>query len=68
MLQLQYANQYNFDVIGGDQNFCADMAIWMCTCCKFQLDQLSCEHPLVVVRRSTYEAYNLCSLYYSRDY
>ncbi|KAL5560647.1 hypothetical protein UlMin_036858 [Ulmus minor] len=63
-----YADEYNFDVIDGDQNFCVDMALWTCTCGKFQLDQLPCEHVLVVVRKSAYEAYDLCSPFYSREY
>ena len=68
MFQIQYANQYNFDVVYGDRNFCVDMALWTCGCCKFRLDQLPCEHALVVVRRTTYEVYDLCSPYYSKDY
>ena len=54
-------------MINGDQNFCVDMDLWTCSYRKFQLDQLPCEHALVVVRRIGYEAYDLCSLYYSRD-
>ena len=59
MLQIRYIDEYNFDVIDGDHNFCVDIAIWTCTCGKFQLDQLPCEHVLVVVRRSAYKAYDL---------
>ncbi|KAL5572818.1 hypothetical protein UlMin_022415 [Ulmus minor] len=44
------------------------MALWTCTCRKFQLDQLPCDHVLVVVRKIAYEGYNLCSPYYLRDY
>ena len=68
MFQIQYADQYNFDVINGDWNFCVDMALWTCGCRMFQLDQLPCEHALVVARRTAYETYDLCSPYYSKDY
>ncbi|KAL5544652.1 hypothetical protein UlMin_008436 [Ulmus minor] len=59
VIDIQYADQYNFDVIDGDRNFCVDMALWTCGCRKFQLDQLPCEHILVVVRRTMYEVYKL---------
>ncbi|KAL5576621.1 hypothetical protein UlMin_018320 [Ulmus minor] len=68
IMDIRYADEYNFDVIDGDQNFCVDMAVWTCTCSKFQLDQLPCEHALVVVRKSVYEAFDLCSPFYSREY
>lgn len=44
ILQIRYADEYNFDVIDGNQNFCVDMAIWTCTYGTFQLDQLPCDH------------------------
>ncbi|KAL5576595.1 hypothetical protein UlMin_018294 [Ulmus minor] len=68
VIDIQYTDQYNFDVIDGDRNFCVDVALWTCGCRKFQLDQLPCEHALVVARRTAYEAYDLCSSYYSKDY
>ncbi|KAL5574375.1 hypothetical protein UlMin_023972 [Ulmus minor] len=40
------ADQYTFDVVDGDRNYCVDMALWTCTCQKFQLDQLPCDHVL----------------------
>ena len=64
MLQIQYVDQYNFDVIDGDKK--KFVLIWLC--CKFQLDQLLCEHVWVVVKRNAYEAYNFCFPYYSRNY
>ncbi|KAL5548320.1 hypothetical protein UlMin_003551 [Ulmus minor] len=60
--------KYTFDVIDGDRNYCVDMALWTCTCRKFQLDQLPCDHDLAVVRKTPYEAYNLCSVYYTREF
>ena len=68
MYQIQYADQYNFDVINGDRSFCVDMALWTGGCCMFQLDQLPCEHALVVARRIAYEVYEFCSPYYSKEY
>ncbi|KAL5557065.1 hypothetical protein UlMin_039301 [Ulmus minor] len=62
------ADQYTFDVVDGDRNYCVDMALWTCTCRKFQLDQLPCDHVLAVVRKTPYEAYDLCSLYYTREF
>ncbi|KAL5565694.1 hypothetical protein UlMin_028858 [Ulmus minor] len=62
------ADQYTFDVVDGDRNYCVDIALWICTCRKFQLDQLPCDHVLAVVRKTPYEAYDLCSLYYSREF
>ncbi|KAL5554646.1 hypothetical protein UlMin_042047 [Ulmus minor] len=62
------ADQYMFDVVDGDRNYCVDMALWMCTCQKFQLDQLPCDHVLAVVRKTPYQAYDLCSLYYTREF
>ncbi|KAL5560476.1 hypothetical protein UlMin_036687 [Ulmus minor] len=62
------ANQYTFDVVDGDRNYCVDMALWTCTCRKFQLDQLPCDHVLAVVRKTPYQAYDLCSLYYTREF
>ena len=44
------------------------MALWTCTCRKFQLDQLPCDHVLAVVRKTPYQAYDLCSLYYTREF
>ena len=44
------------------------MALWTCTCQKFQLDQLPCEHVLAVVRKTQYEAYDMCSLCYTREF
>ncbi|KAL5560536.1 hypothetical protein UlMin_036747 [Ulmus minor] len=61
-------DQYTFDVIDGDRNYCVDMVIWTCTCQKFQLDQLPCDHVLAVVRKTSYDAYDLCSLYYAREF
>ncbi|KAL5574090.1 hypothetical protein UlMin_023687 [Ulmus minor] len=46
------ADQYTFDVVDGDRNYCVDMALWTCTCRKFQLDQLPCDHVLAVVRKT----------------
>ncbi|KAL5548529.1 hypothetical protein UlMin_003760 [Ulmus minor] len=63
-----YADQYTFDVVDGDRNYCVDMALWTCTCRKFQLDQLPCDHVLAVVRKTPYQAYDLCSLYYTREF
>ncbi|KAL5568403.1 hypothetical protein UlMin_024978 [Ulmus minor] len=60
------ADQYTFDVLDGDHNYCVDMALWTCTCRKFQLDQLPCDHVLAVVRKTQYDPYDLCSLYYTR--
>ncbi|KAL5570617.1 hypothetical protein UlMin_027192 [Ulmus minor] len=62
------ADQYTFDVVDGDRNYCVDMALWTCTCRKFQLDQLPCDHVLAVVRKTPYQAYDLCSLYYTREF
>ncbi|KAL5580372.1 hypothetical protein UlMin_012814 [Ulmus minor] len=62
------ADQYTFDVVDGDRNYCVDMALWTCTCRKFQLDQLPCDHVLAVVQKTPYEAYDLCSLYYTREF
>ncbi|KAL5537906.1 hypothetical protein UlMin_045824 [Ulmus minor] len=62
------ADQYTFDVVDGNRNYCVDMALWTCTCRKFQLDQLPCDHVLAVVRKTPYEAYDLCSLYYTREF
>ena len=44
------------------------MALWTCTCRKFQLDQLPCDHVLAVVRKTQYDPYDLCSLYYTREF
>ncbi|KAL5571661.1 hypothetical protein UlMin_021258 [Ulmus minor] len=62
------ADQYTFDIVDGDCNYCVDMALWTCTCRKFQLDQLPCDRVLAVVRKTPYEVYDLCSLYYSREF
>ncbi|KAL5549095.1 hypothetical protein UlMin_004326 [Ulmus minor] len=62
------ADQYTFDVVDGDRNYCVDMALWTCTCRKFQLDQLPCDHVLAVVRKTQYDPYDLCSLYYTREF
>ena len=37
-------------------------------CRKFQLDQLPCNHVLAVVRKTQYDPYDLCSLYYTREF
>ncbi|KAL5580370.1 hypothetical protein UlMin_012812 [Ulmus minor] len=66
--QVICADQYTFDVVDGDRNYCVDMALWTCTCRKFQLDQLPCDHVLAVVRKTPYQAYDLCSLYYTREF
>ncbi|KAL5576418.1 hypothetical protein UlMin_018117 [Ulmus minor] len=62
------ADQYMFNVLDGDRNYCVDMALWTCTCRKFQLDQLPCDHVLAIIRKTPYEAYDLCSLYYTREF
>ncbi|KAL5578710.1 hypothetical protein UlMin_011152 [Ulmus minor] len=62
------ADQYTFDVVDSDRNYCVDMALWTCTCRKFQLDQLPCDHLLAVVQKTPYQAYDLCSLYYTREF
>ena len=66
--QVICADQYTFDVVDGDRNYCVDMALWTCTCRKFQLDQLPCDHVLAVVRKTQYDPYDLCSLYYTREF
>ncbi|KAL5539669.1 hypothetical protein UlMin_043670 [Ulmus minor] len=62
------ADQYTFNVVDGNRNYCVDIALWTCACRKFQLDHLPCDHVLDVVRKTPYEAYDLCSLYYSREH
>lgn len=68
ILQVICADQYTFDVIDGERNYCVDMALCRCTCRKFQLDQLPCDHVLAIIWKTQYEAYELCSLYYTREF
>ena len=59
---------YEFIVKNGDLDGHVNILEKTYSCQEFQLDQLPCEHALVVCRyRETLSVYDMCSHYYSNE-
>ncbi|KAK6136691.1 hypothetical protein DH2020_029519 [Rehmannia glutinosa] len=61
-------DQSLYVVRSGATNFTVNFAENTCTCRKFQLDHLPCEHAIAVAKKRGFSIYPMCSPYYSVDY
>ena len=59
------SNDEIFNVFQDENPEIVDLKERACTCNKFQLDQLPCEHALAVLRELNQEPYTYCSPYYT---
>ncbi|KAK6123489.1 hypothetical protein DH2020_042778 [Rehmannia glutinosa] len=61
-------DQLTYDVRNGTKNFVVNLDEKTCTCRRFQLEHLPCEHAVAAVKKSGYSIYLFCSLYYTVEY
>ncbi|KAK6149441.1 hypothetical protein DH2020_016966 [Rehmannia glutinosa] len=61
-------DQTLYVVRSGATNFTVNFVENTCTCRKFQLDHLPCEHAIAAAKKRGFSIYLMCSSYYSVDY
>ncbi|GMN60452.1 hypothetical protein TIFTF001_029541 [Ficus carica] len=63
------ADQFEYAVTSNDgQIWIVDMSERICTCRRFQVDQIPCPHAMAVCNYRRIDPYNYCSNYYTKDY
>lgn len=66
-LIVQPLSHFEFYVMDGDHDGEVNLQTKSCSCGKFQLSGLPCEHVLASARYRNINPYSLCSRYYSND-
>ncbi|XP_062100042.1 uncharacterized protein LOC133805912 [Humulus lupulus] len=64
-LTVKPANEYLFEVFKEDKSWVVNLKEQICTCNRFQNDEMSCAHALPVMKEMNIDPYNYCSLYYT---
>ncbi|XP_022875811.1 uncharacterized protein LOC111394290 [Olea europaea var. sylvestris] len=57
-----------YEVRKDAMNFAVNLDKKTCSCRRFQLEHLPCEHAITAVKKSGYSIYLFCSLYYTVEY
>ena len=65
--QVRRANDDIFSVYIDEKSDIVHLKEKIYTCSRFQVDQLSCEHTIAVLRELNEEPYSYCSVYYNKD-
>ncbi|XP_074367458.1 uncharacterized protein LOC141707911 [Apium graveolens] len=60
-------NDVLFEVRNDDRKAIVDIGLRTCTCNRFQLDQLSCAHAIVVLQKANHDPYDYCSPYFTKE-
>ncbi|KAL5542897.1 hypothetical protein UlMin_010607 [Ulmus minor] len=62
---LDPASDTMYTVLDGDKNGVVDLQARMCSCRRFQFEQLPCVHAMIAILHSKRYVYDFCSEYYN---
>ncbi|XP_062075904.1 uncharacterized protein LOC133780036 [Humulus lupulus] len=64
-LTVKPANEYLFEVLKEDESWIVNLKERICTCNRFQKDEMPCAHALDVMKEMNIDPYDYCSHYYT---
>ena len=67
LFQVNKANNDLYNVCNNEKTDIVHLKNKTCTCNKFQLDEIPCEHALAVLRMLNQEPYSYCSSFYTKE-
>ncbi|XP_065857298.1 protein FAR1-RELATED SEQUENCE 3-like [Euphorbia lathyris] len=56
-----------YPVFDGENRYIVNMATRSCTCNRFQVDEIPCEHASAVIHKQQMDPYEFCSTYFSKE-
>ncbi|KAK1374739.1 hypothetical protein POM88_030932 [Heracleum sosnowskyi] len=66
-LTVNPTNHILFEVLNGDKKNVVDLNAKSCSCKRFQMDEISCAHAIVVFQKCNIDPYEYCSVYYKKE-
>ncbi|XP_062112915.1 uncharacterized protein LOC133824070 [Humulus lupulus] len=64
-LTVKPANEYPFEVFKEEKSWIVNLKEQICTCKRFQNDEMPCGHALAVMKEMNIDPYDYCSHYYT---
>ncbi|WCJ32828.1 hypothetical protein M5689_014228 [Euphorbia peplus] len=65
--EVEESSHDEYTVFVGENRYIVNMATKTCTCNRFQVDEIPCEHASAVIHKKHLDPYEFCSGYYTKE-
>ncbi|XP_050211806.1 uncharacterized protein LOC126661964 [Mercurialis annua] len=66
-LQVKHSTNEVITVLNGSIKYTVDMKDRTCTCKRFEIDEIPCQHAVAIINEMNRDPYQYCSIYYMKE-